>query len=352
MNFVNMNRTPRPSPGASDHADASFKSPRPAQRGEGQGEGFDPSNHGAAQARPPASTSASAIPCRWLLGLAVCLCAWSSQAQAGKNVIFERISQYHHIQVYDEDGVRTLSFNGSWETKMSLADPLKGHFEYTEYFQMPFIWNPDIKTVLMAGLGGGSTQRAFQHYFTNVVVDTVELDPAVVEVAETYFHLKPSPILRLHTNDARVFLRNSTTRYGSSLPPQLTTKEFFTMADGRLTTNGVLGYNIIGQIAGTREKLVAALYHTMKSVFPQVYLFPADESENIVFIATKSKQPATWSQVQQDGNARIRSGLVTLPTFGARMRNFLNRPQLAVTNTLILTDDNSPIEESLMQDSR
>ena len=312
----------------------------------------------------PVSTGASLIPRQWLLGLAVCLCAWSSQAQTGRNVIFERISQYHHIQVYDEEGVRTLSFNGSWETKMSLADPFKGHFEYTEYFQMPFIWNPDIKTVLMAGLGGGSTQRAFQHYFTNVVVDTVELDPAVVEVAETYFHLKPSPILRMHTNDARVFLRNSTnnydvilmdaystTRYGSSLPPQLTTKEFFTMADGHLATNGVLGYNIIGQISGTREKLVAALYHTMKSVFPQVYLFPADESENIVFIATKSRQAATWSQVQEDGNARIRSGLVTLPTFATRMRNFVNRPQLAVTNTLILTDDNSPIEESLMQDS-
>jgi len=309
----------------------------------------------------PAPTGASSIPAKWLLGLAVLLCAWSSQAQTGKNVIFERISQYHHIQVYDEEGVRVLSFNGSWESKMLLTDHLKGHFEYTEYFQMPFIWNPNIKNVLMAGLGGGSTQRAYQHYYTNVMVDTVEIDPAVVEVAEKYFYLTNDSHLRMHTNDARVFLRNSTnnwdvilmdaystTRYGSSLPPQLTTKEFFTIANSHLTTNGVLGYNVIGQLSGTRERLVADLFQTMKTVFPQVYLFPADESENIVFIATKSKELFTPAQVMVDGDALINTGFVKLPSFAERMNNFLGRPRFAATNTMILTDDNSPIIESLM----
>ncbi|MGD1086331.1 MAG: fused MFS/spermidine synthase, partial [Verrucomicrobiota bacterium] len=226
-----------------------------------------------------ASTAASGNRLKRLLCLAALLCGWGAPAQTGRQVIFERISQYHHIQVYDEGGVRTLSFNGSWETKMSLTNPLTGHFEYTEYFQMPFVWNPDIKRVLMAGLGGGSTQRTFQHYFTNVMVDTVEIDPAVVEVAEKYFHVTNSPTLRIHTNDARQFLRRttntydvilmdaySTTRYGSSLPPQLTTKEFFTMASEHLTTNGVLGYNVIGQVTGSRENLVAALFKTMHEV--------------------------------------------------------------------------------------
>jgi spermidine synthase len=113
------------------------------------------------RANVSAPTSAAGTRVKCLLCLAALLCGWSGRAQPGRQVVFERISQYHHIQVYDEDGVRTLSFNGSWETKMSLTNPLVGHFEYTEYFQMPFIWNPDIKRVLMAGLGGGSTQRAF-----------------------------------------------------------------------------------------------------------------------------------------------------------------------------------------------
>jgi spermidine synthase len=309
------------------------------------------------------SQCASRAVFRWLLGLVVLFYALNSFAQTGRKVIFERISQYHHIQVYDEGDVRTLSFNGSWESTMSLTNPLTGHFEYTEYFQMPFIWNPDIKRVLMAGLGGGSTPRAFQHYYTNTAVDIVELDPAVVEVAKTYFHLVETPKLQVHTNDARQYMRLSTNTYdlilmdayatgpfGSEIPASLTTKEFFTIANKRLSTNGILAYNIIGQIHGSRERLLAALYRTMKEVFPEVYLFPANESQNVVFIATRSPEHYSWFKVEEQGNARIHSGLVTLPTFAERMRQFINQPPPNLDNAVILTDDYSPVE-SLIQNS-
>jgi len=300
---------------------------------------------------------------KWSSILCVAAMAWgmSAGAQSDRRVVFERISQYHHIQVYDEDGLRTLSFNGSYESKMYLANPLAGHFEYTEYFQMPFIWNPDIKRVLMAGLGGGSTQRAFQHYFTNVVTDTVEIDPAVVDVARRYFNVVETPALRIHTNDARQCLRRdtnsydlivmdayATTRYGSSIPPHLITKEFFALANSRLSAKGVLAYNVIGQIHGSREKLIASLCRTLKEIFPQVYLFPAEESQNVVFIATKDREAWTYSRVQTIGYQRIRSGLVTLPTFWVRMKEFVNRPPATAATATILTDDYCPVE-SLMQ---
>src|SRR5919108_5469814 len=105
------------------------------------------------------------------------------QFQLPGGVVFEAFSPYHQVQVIDEPGVRVLSFNGTRETKMSLANPLQGHFEYTEYFHTPWVWNRDVRRVLMLGLGGGSIQRAYQHYYTNVTVDTVEIDPVVVKVA-------------------------------------------------------------------------------------------------------------------------------------------------------------------------
>src|ERR1041385_5763318 len=154
-------------------------------------------------------------------------------------IIFEKISPYPHVQVIDENGTRMLSFNGTRETMMSISNPLTGHFEYTEYFHMPWIWNHDIRRVLMMGLGGGSTQRSYEHYYTNVVVDTAELDPVVVTVAKKYFNVNESPRHRIYNEDGRFFLRRATTqydvilmdayttgRYGSSIPPHLTTKEF------------------------------------------------------------------------------------------------------------------------------
>ena len=295
---------------------------------------------------------------------AIGLCGLLGCLAGRADVIFERISAYHHIQVIDEGDMRRLSFNGSWETRMSLTDPLKGHFEYTEYFQMPWIWNTNIHRVLMAGLGGGSTQRAYQYYYPNVLVDTVEIDPVVVAVAKKYFHVTETPRLRIHTNDARVFLRRTTntydvilmdaysmTRYGASLPAHLTTKEFFTIAKARLSTNGVLAYNVIGQIRGYRASVIGTLYRTMKAVFPQVYMFPADKNQNVVLLGTKSPTYYDPGRVQHEAATLVRSGTVTFPTFYLRSRNFIAAPPPSAAQTRVLTDDYAPIE-SLLQGSQ
>jgi spermidine synthase len=302
-------------------------------------------------------------PTKFIRSRALCLLLLLAPLLAGAQrvVLFDRISAYHHIQVYDENEKRTLSFNGSWETTMSLTNPLAGHFEYTEYFQMPWLWNHDIKRVLMEGLGGGSTPRAYQHYYTNAMVDVVEIDPVVVEVAKKYFSVAETPRLKININDGRVFLRQttniydvilmdaySTTRYGSSLPRQLATKEFFTLASQHLSTNGVLAYNVIGQIQGFRATLIGAMYRTLSEVFPRVYMFPAVETQNVVFIATKSAEPFTAARAEQEAQKLTGSGRVTLPTYLLRVKSFTDeRPPTAGTSPL-LTDDYAPID-SLLQ---
>src|SRR5262245_53208538 len=215
-------------------------------------------------------------------------------------VTFETTSPYHHILVVDERGLRTLSFDGSMETRMSLADPLKGHFQYTEFFHMTWLWCIPTN-VLMIGLGGASTQRAYQHYYPAVKVDAVDIDATVVEVAKKYFFLKETPTLKVHVEDGRVFLRRSQTqynaiimdayvknRYGSFIPYHLATKEFFEMATNHLTPDGVLAYNVIGRLQGWQADILGSVYKTMKSVFPQVYLFPATETYNVVLVGTKA----------------------------------------------------------------
>src|SRR5439155_1260853 len=102
--------------------------------------------------------------------------------------VFETTSAYHHILVTDQDGIRALSFDGSMETRMSLRDPLQGIFDKPNIFIVPWIWNQRLTNVLMVGLGGASTQRAYAHYYPYVTVETVEIDPAVLRVATEFFH--------------------------------------------------------------------------------------------------------------------------------------------------------------------
>jgi len=289
---------------------------------------------------------------------------WFSLLVVGFNalagIVFEANSPYHLVQVIDEPGVRVLSFNGTRETQMSLANPLQGHFEYTEYFHTPWVWNHNIQRVLMLGLGGGSIQRAYQHYYTNVTVDTVELDPVVVKVAKEYFKVVETPRLKIHNQDGRMFLKRTSdtydliildaytkSRYGSSIPPHLTTKEFFTLAGSHLSTNGVLAYNVIGNIQDSQPEIVGAIYRTLKEVFPQVYAFPASSSLNVVLLATKSSVPFDYTRVQREGVALVQSRKIMLPTYASRLKAFRNTPPRSAGASPVLTDDRAPVE-SLM----
>ena len=55
--------------------------------------------------------------------------------------------------------------------------------------------------------------------------------------------------------------------------------------------------------------------------------------------------------MQLDADSLIKTGLLKLPTFATRAKNFLNHPDLAVTNKYILTNNNSPIEQSWLKPS-
>lgn len=272
-------------------------------------------------------------------------------------IVYETTSVYHHIQVVDEGGFRILSFDGSHETRMSLQNPLQGHFQYTEYFHMPWLWNDGMTNVLMIGLGGGSTQRAYQHYYPQINVDTAEIDPKVVEIAKKYFHVQESPTLKIHVSDGRVFVKRSQkkydaiildayvkNRYGSFIPFHLVTKEFFELARDHLTEDGVLAYNVMGRLSGWRADIVGAVYKTLKTVYPQVYLFPATDSYNVVIIATRSETPMTLRMVGQRVNDLISEGKVTFPGFRRSAQAFQSTPPRSFLQSPLLTDDHAPVD--------
>ena len=117
---------------------------------------------------------------------------------ARADLVYELTSAYHHIRVVDENGLRVLYFDDAPESEMSMQDPLRGHFEYTEYFHMAWLWNTQITNVLMVGLGAGTSQRAFEHYYPGVTVETVEIDPMVLRVAKDYFKFTESARQKVH----------------------------------------------------------------------------------------------------------------------------------------------------------
>jgi len=286
--------------------------------------------------------------------LAVLLMAASSIPAA---VIYETTSPYHHVRVVEEGTTRTLCFDDAMESRMSVANPLQGHFEYTEYFHTAWLWNTGITSVVMIGLGGASTQRSFEFYYPNVTIETAEIDPVVVEVARQFFDFRESDLQKVQVSDGRVFLRRSTARrdliildayvqgrYGSAIPQHLATKEFFELVRDRLTTNGIVAYNVIGSLNSWHAEIVGAIYHTLKTVFPQVYLFPAQSSRNIVLLATRATVKPDISALRQRATFLVQNGQIKLPGFLQRLSNFQSLAPPNAMRCPILTDDYAPVE--------
>lgn len=272
-------------------------------------------------------------------------------------MVFETVTPYHQIRVVDERGLRILSFDGSQETRMSLQNPLTGHFEYTEYFHMPWLWRTNLTNVLMIGLGGASTQRAFLYYYPGMTVETVELDPTVVTLAKQYFHLSESPRHRIVVSDGRQHLRRSqkqydaiildayrSSRYGSFIPYHLATKEFFQLCQAHLNGDGVVAYNVIGTYHGWQADILGAMYRTMRTVFPQVYLFPARDSYNVVLVGTKSAQLVPMVELRRRAYELTAQRRVTVPGFLARAAACRYDPPPAAARSPILTDDYAPVD--------
>jgi spermidine synthase len=228
-------------------------------------------------------------------------------AEDGSAVLFRRDTQYHRILVTEADGERTLRFDRSRQTSVDVNDPVISVIRYPDYLHLAFAVNPDAERVLVLGLGGGALPARMLRDYPEVRVDSVEIDPVVVDVAERFFALPEDERLRVYTEDARRYVQRTGERYdivvvdcyhADALPFHLTTQEFFEEIDDVLAPGGVVAYNIISAVEGERSDLFRSLYRTAGTVWDYEWVFPVQggaqteslkANRNIILLATDTR---------------------------------------------------------------
>jgi spermidine synthase len=253
---------------------------------------------------------------------------------------YERDTVYHRITVADEGGVRYLKLDNYWQSALDLSDARRTVFAYVDYMHLPVLFHPHPRRVLMIGLGGGTVPTRY-----------------VTDYAPVVFDVPVGGRLRVIPEDGRQFVTRSADRYDimlldayliDTIPFHLATCEFFTQAKARLTPNGVLGSNVIGAVQGPRSALFRAIFRTVSSVFPTVYVFPVDWGpagnpqtlRNIILVAT-SQPRLTVTQIL---DAAQRMGVRGTPPSAAEAARSLYDASIETTDVPILTDDFAPVE--------
>jgi spermidine synthase len=234
---------------------------------------------------------------RWLLapvGVALLLLVPVGVVKAADDgeVVHEAETLYQYARVVEyPDGVRRLELNEGHaiHSEWRADTVLTGNY-WDGHLTLPFTLRDDPpRKVAMLGVAGGTVARAYAQYFPDTVIDAVEIDGELLDIGRRWFGLENRPQLRLHTEDARPYLRRTDERYDfifldtyrqPYIPFYLATKEFFELARDRLAPGGAVIINV-GHPEGS-ERLEQVLTATMGAAFPHVTRDPVTNTNTLL----------------------------------------------------------------------
>lgn len=265
-------------------------------------------------------------------------------------------SLYNNIVVIDRGGVRYLYLNGLLHSGMPLSDPYGLVFDYTKLFAAGPLLVPNASRVLFIGGGGFSGPKFFLKNYESLIIDVVEIDPIVVDVATRYFSVMDEPRLNIFVEDGRRYLSRTKQTYDiivldayskNYIPFHLMTLEFLVLVKSHLNRNGVVILNIIASLEGPTSDILRAEYKTFRSVFNEVLVVPVvigtgSQVQNIILIASDADLP-TRDELVAKARADKASSMLRLDEFFELMPN----QELSITDVPLLRDSYAPVEDLL-----
>jgi spermidine synthase len=246
--------------------------------------------------------------CPWLENISL------QRLWSGFELVAARNSVYGNLAIVQTEGTRSLFENGL--AAFHVPDPAAAE----EAVHLALLQHLAPQSLLLIGGGAnGSLSQALQHPSLERI-DYVELDPAVLDVAQEYFPaawapLRADPRVHVHNTDGRLFLRSTDLKFDVvivNLPEPQTaqlnrfyTLEFFREAASKLTPAGVFSFQLKASedyISPDLAEFLRCIDKTLRQVFPEVATIPGD---SVHFFATT--QAGSLTNDSRELIARLRA---------------------------------------------
>ncbi|HVU33341.1 MAG TPA: fused MFS/spermidine synthase [Opitutaceae bacterium] len=235
------------------------------------------------------------------------------------------------------------------ESAVDLRDSLRLVVPYTRTLYGALFFRPDPRRVLMIGLGGAGFHRLFTAAFPDALLQSVELDPKVVELCASRMDFQPTDRSPVATMDGRMYIKRNREKWdwivldafrGGYVPPHLKTEEFYRECAARLDDRGVF----ISNLHATSELYYADI-KTIMAVFPQVVLLGTRSRGNVIAFGVKYRTPSITDPAKWPSAAAL-----ARPAFAGRLDLDAIRaeripiPMAELRRVRVLTDDFAPVE--------
>jgi spermidine synthase len=225
------------------------------------------------------------------------------------------------------------------ESRIDLADPDVIPARYLRLMTTALAYAPQVDSVLLIGLGGGVLTSYLGRFLPDARIDSVEIDPGVIDTAKTWFGVKETERMRIVASDGRVFLNRNRNLYdvalidaylGGSVPFHLMTKEFYTLLKRRLVPGGVAVFNI-----HEPNRLFPVSVRTLQAVFATVDVYYSGFGEVAVVATDAPRAAAERRAAELQKKYGFRHSLPEL---------LAQRSELDPGSGEVLTDDFAPVD--------
>jgi len=220
-------------------------------------------------------------------------------------VIYHRDGKTATVDVIDSDGFRLIRTNGKSDASIMMGvgrNPSRDEFTMTLLGALPMGHRPDAKTAAIIGFGSGMTTSALLASPTLERVDTIEIEPAMVEGANFFRPFVDAafddPRSHIVIDDAKSYFARGRGRYDIIISEpsnpwvsgvsSLFTAEFYQrlstyMNDGAILSQWLHTYEMDSQT-------LASILVAVSKTFPEFMIYSSIDSD-IILIARKGGVP-------------------------------------------------------------
>ena len=267
-----------------------------------------------------------------------------NRAHGGMTEVARANSNFGLMQVMKVDGRPYLMYLNDLLSQNGYDTQRKQSVQTFTYMlhELSRCYTPEITDALCIGMGVGIVPMQLAR--EGVAVDVVEINPAVVPLAEKYFDFDHSQV-RLTIDDGRHFLNAPPRKYdtilldafvGDSSPSHLMTREAFEAMRSALKPEGTLVINSFGDLRKGETFYTASLYKTLSAVFKSVRIHAARDEGNIFFVASDR---AELTMLREPDLASVH------PEVSETVTKAMGRlVQVNAGDGQVLTDDYNPVE--------
>jgi spermidine synthase len=277
--------------------------------------------------------------------------AQPARAEDAPRLLESRESLYNNIYVYAQGSYISMTFGYNralyTESVYNTLDDRDLPVSYTRFMTAALAYAKNVNSILEIGFGAGRTAWYLHRTLPDVPITSVELDPAVVDLAHKYFGVKEEANFHAVNQDGRAFLIGSKEHYdiilidayrGPFVPFHLLTKEFYQLVKDHLSAGGVVAQNV-----EPSTMLFDSAVKTIHSVFPEVEFYMA--GGNVVTVAYDGARRGR-DELMRVAAERQRAfhPRYDLTTMLAERREFVPNVGTIDADAKVLTDDFAPVE--------